>query len=230
MSFSSAEIKGQPRFLDMVHQYYEDACKYLTHIPKDHLEFYKNADCIIRLTLPIIRDDGTLESIKAYRSQHKMYRLPTKGGLRFSEHTRISEVEALSFLMTLKCAVADLPYGGAKGGIKIDPTKYSAREKEIIVRKYTTELAKRNSIGPAIDVPGPDLGTGESEMNFMKDAFQMFCGEQDVNVRAVCTGKSIGQGGIQGRTESTGMGVFFCIRELCENKKLMTELGLDHGL
>lgn len=113
--------------------------------------------------------------------------------------------------------VESKPYGGAKGGIKIDPKKYSKREIETLVRRYTIELAKKNLIGASIDVPGPDLGTGEREMSWMKDAYSKFAGHRDINAMGCVTGKAINQGGIHGRTESTGLGVFYAIREILED-------------
>jgi len=100
----------------MVHTYFDKASS-LTHIPKDYLEYYKSADCVIKFTIPLIRDDGKVESINAFRAQHKLHRLPVKGGTRYSQHLNFEEVEALSCLMTMKNAVLNLPYGGAKGGI-----------------------------------------------------------------------------------------------------------------
>lgn len=125
----------------------------------------------MKFTIPLVRDDGEIESVTAYRAQHKMHRLPVKGGTRYSNAINISEVEALACLMTLKCAVVNLPFGGAKGGIKFNPKDYSAREIESLTRRYTLELAKKGFIGAQIDVPGPDLGTGEREMSWMKDTY-----------------------------------------------------------
>jgi len=99
--------------------------------------------------------------IPAYRCQHKTHKLPTKGGTRYAEYVDIEEVEALAMLMTLKCSIVHLPYGGAKGGIQINPRRYSIREIKILTRQYALRLASKNSLGPAIDVPGPDIGTGE---------------------------------------------------------------------
>jgi glutamate dehydrogenase (NAD(P)+) len=132
--------------------------------------------------------------------------------------------------MTLKCAVVDIPYGGAKGGICFDPRGYSAREIESLTRRYTLELAKKGFIGAAVDVPGPDLGTGEREMSWMKDTYQTYYGHKDINALACVTGKAVKQGGIRGRTESTGLGVFFGTRELLNNSQLMEKQGLKTGI
>ncbi|KAL4427365.1 hypothetical protein ABPG74_002336 [Tetrahymena malaccensis] len=226
-SFSS--VAGEPKFLEMVHQYFDAAASY-TRISPDKLNYYKKADCVVKFTIPLVRDDGTIESIEAYRAQHKLHRLPTKGGTRYAKDINIQEVEALSCLMTLKCAVVNLPYGGAKGGIGFNPKQYSAREIESLTRRYTLELAKKGFIGAAIDVPGPDLGTGEREMSWMKDTYQTFFGHKDINAHGCVTGKALNQGGIRGRTESTGLGVFYCTRDLLNDKPLMEKFGVEPGM
>jgi len=227
-SKKSAAQDEEPRFLEMVQQYFDLAGSY-TNIPQDRLELYKQCDVVIKMRLPLIRDNGTIEFIPAYRAQHKHHRLPVKGGTRYSDHIDLQEVEALSSLMTLKCAVVELPYGGAKGGIKINPRNYSAREIEDLTRRYTLELAKKGFIGAAIDVPGPDMGTGAREMAWMKDTYMVFYGHTDINATACCTGKPISQGGINGRVESTGLGVFFAVREFLKDKELMERFHLSTG-
>lgn len=132
----------------------------------------------------------------------------------------MADTEALAALMTLKLSVHNIPYGGAKGGVKINPSKYSERELKRITRRYTIELAKKNFIGAGIDVPGPDLGTNEATMNCMKDTYNTLYGEKDVNAVACVTGKSVSAGGVEGRTESTGLGVFYGIREVVQNENL----------
>ena len=132
--------------------------------------------------------------------------------------------------MTLKLSVHNIPYGGAKGGVKINPSKYSERELRRITRRYTIELAKKNFIGAAIDVPGPDLGTGESTMNCMKDTYNTLYGEKDVNASACVTGKSVSAGGVEGRTESTGLGVYFGIREVLSNEILAKKHDFSIGI
>jgi glutamate dehydrogenase (NAD(P)+) len=143
----------------MVQEYFDEAASY-TNISKDKLNVYKTCNVVLKIRLVIKRDDGTYASVESYRAQHKHHRLPTKGGTRFSEHVSMEEVEALSSLMTIKNGVVDLPYGGAKGGIKINPRLWSKNELEKLTRAYTLEMAKRKFIGPSIDVPGPDVGTG----------------------------------------------------------------------
>jgi len=132
--------------------------------------------------------------------------------------------------MTLKCAVVALPYGGAKGGIRIDPKKYSTEEIHQLTRKYTISLAKKNSIGAAIDVPGPDIGTGEREMSWMKDAYQTYYGHTDVNAAGCVTGKALNQSGIRGRTESTGLGVYYVTKTVLDNPDICRALNVRQGL
>jgi|LauGreDrversion4_2_1035121.scaffolds.fasta_scaffold125612_1 glutamate dehydrogenase (NAD(P)+) len=133
--------------------------------------------------------------------------------------------------MTFKLAVADVPFGGAKGGIKIDPRTLSKAELERATRRYTMELIKKGFIGPAIDCLGPDMGTNEQVMTWIKDTYQQMKGEQDINAEGCCTGKYISQGGIAGRTESTGLGVYYGLRELMNNhESFYSKIGLTKGL
>mmetsp|Transcript_14377 Transcript_14377/g.2350 ORF Transcript_14377/g.2350 Transcript_14377/m.2350 type:complete len:118 (+) Transcript_14377:197-550(+) len=116
------------------------------------------------MTIPLRKDDGSIAHYTAYRAQHSRHKLPTKGGTRFAMDVDLDEVEALSFLMTLKCSCVNLPYGGAKGGIKVDPKSLSANELEALTKRYALELSKKGFMSPGNDVPGPDMGTGEREM------------------------------------------------------------------
>jgi glutamate dehydrogenase (NAD(P)+) len=139
------------------------------------------------------------------------------------------EVMALAALMTYKCAIVNVPFGGGKGGIKIDPKKYTAFELEKITRRYTSELVKKNFIGPGTDVPAPDYGTGAREMAWILDTYvAMHPGE--VDAAGCVTGKPVSQGGVRGRTEATGLGVFYGIREICHMTDVMERLGLATGV
>ena len=139
------------------------------------------------------------------------------------------EVMALAALMTYKCAIVNVPFGGGKGGIRINPKKYSAYELEKITRRYTAELIKKNFIGPGTDVPAPDYGTGEREMAWILDTYTaMHPGE--IDAAGCVTGKPVTQGGVRGRREATGLGVFFGIREVCNMPDVMNKLGFAIGV
>jgi glutamate dehydrogenase (NAD(P)+) len=203
----------------------------MTSIRGDLLQILKEANAVLKVNIPLIRDNGSIEFIPAFRSQHKHHYLPTKGGTRYSLDVDVEECEALSLLMTIKCAVVDLPFGGGKGGIKFDKKNYSKREVETLTRKYTLELAKRGFLGAHIDCPGPDLGTGTDEMGWMMDTYEAYYGHTDINAMACCTGKPIEFGGIEGRTESTGLGVFYVIREILEeHENLLKSYSISTGI
>jgi len=176
-----------------------------------------------------VRVGDSLEVVEAYRVEHSHHRMPTKGGIRYAMSVNQDEVMALAALMTYKCAIVDVPFGGAKGGIKIDPRKYTVEQLERITRRYTTELIKKNFIGPGTDVPAPDYGTGEREMSWIMDTYTTFFPNQTDGMACV-TGKPITQGGISGRREATGLGVFFGVREACSFSDDMQALGLTTGL
>ncbi|EGR33892.1 hypothetical protein IMG5_032480, partial [Ichthyophthirius multifiliis] len=173
---------------DIVYQFMEQASRY-TNIPPDMLNFYKQCDIMLEMTIPFERQDGTMEIIKAYRTQHKTHLLPTKGGLVISPNISKSDIEGFACLNTIRCNTFHIPYGGAKGAIVLNPQNYSEREMENIIRKYTTECAKKGLIGSSVDVPGLDLGSTEREMNWIKDTYQFFNGREDINSSACVTGK-----------------------------------------
>ena len=132
--------------------------------------------------------------------------------------------------MTFKLAIGDIPFGGGKGGVRIDPSKYSDAELERITRRYTLELIKKNFIGPQVDCLGPDMGTSEQVMTWIKDMYVSLRGEIDINAEGCCTGKYISQGGIQGRTESTGLGIFYGTKELLTMNSFLKKSGLTYGV
>ena len=207
------DAKKEPRFLENVQMFFNKAAK-TTGIPDDWLELIRSCDSIIRFTFPIRRDNGKIETITAYRAQHKHHFLPVKGGTRYAPGIDLQETMALATLMTYKLCVADVPFGGAKGGVSIDPKLYSQNELEKITRRYTMELTKKGFIGPGIDCLGPDMGTNEQIMTWIKDTYVQMEGERNINAEGCCTGKFVNQGGISGRAESTGLGVYYCIKEL----------------
>lgn len=215
------------KFFEQVNKNFDKAAPY-TRFEKGLLDQIKIANQVYEITFPIRRDDGSIDVIKGWRVEHSHHKLPTKGGIRYSRIVNEDETKALAALMTYKCALVDVPFGGAKGGIAVDKRKYSDKEMERITRRYTYELIKKNFIGPAVDVPAPDYGTGSREMGWIVDTYRQF--SNDLNAEGCVTGKPIQQGGVRGRTEATGMGVFFGIREACSKADDMKALGLETGV
>ena len=214
-------------FFDAVCKSFDKAAKY-TKFDEGILEQIKQCNSVLRMHFPVKIGDK-VEVIKAYRVQHSHHKLPCKGGIRFSDMVNLDEVMALSALMTYKCAIVNVPFGGAKGGISIDPKKYSAYDLERITRRYTSELIKKKFIGPGEDVPAPDYGTGEREMSWILDTY-IAMNPGQVEALGCVTGKPVTQGGVKGRREATGLGVFYGIREVCNNKEVMDRLGLPTGI
>jgi glutamate dehydrogenase (NAD(P)+) len=220
-------LTPQQNFAESVSLYFDKAAALLQH-PKGLLDQIKTCNSVYAFQFPIRTEHG-YEVISGYRAEHSHHKLPVKGGIRYSELVDEDEVVALASLMTYKCAVMDVPFGGAKGGVKIDPKKYSVDELEQITRRYTAELIKKNFIGPGVDVPAPDYGTGAREMAWIADTYSAFHPAQ-IDALACVTGKTISQGGIRGRLEATGRGVFFGLRESCDYEEDMKPLGLARGL
>ncbi|MFC4263783.1 Glu/Leu/Phe/Val dehydrogenase [Ferruginibacter yonginensis] len=215
-------------FFQSVERSFDKAAKF-TKVDSGILEQIKACNSVLQMRFPIKRDDGTIEVIEAYRVQHSHHKTPCKGGIRFSDEVNQDEVMALASLMTYKCAIVNVPFGGGKGGIKINPRNYSEYELEKITRRYTAELVKKNFIGPGIDVPAPDYGTGAREMSWIVDTYQSLK-PGEIDAAGCVTGKPVTQGGVRGRTEATGLGVYFGIREVCNMPKVMEKLGLTVGI
>lgn len=212
-------------FFKQVNQNFSRAAA-LTDHPKDLLMQIEECNSIYKMSFPIRLDDGSIQVINAWRVQHSHHKLPTKGGIRFSTAVDQDEVKALAALMTYKCAVVDVPFGGAKGGVSIRPEDYSSSELERITRRYAFELVKKNFTGPGDDVPAPDMGTGAREMAWIADTYLSIARNENDALGCV-TGKPVEFGGIRGRVEATGMGVFFGVREACTNAGDMKRLGLS---
>lgn len=206
-----------------------DKAAVFTKWEKGLLEQIKACNSIYSMRFPVKMDDGRIEVIEAYRVQHSQHKSPCKGGIRFSEEVNQDEVMALASLMTYKCAIVNVPFGGGKGGIKINPRNHSVYELEKITRRYTSELVKKNFIGPGIDVPAPDYGTGEREMAWIVDTYASLK-PGEIDAAGCVTGKPITQGGVRGRKEATGLGVFYGIREVCNMPDVMQKLGLSVGV
>lgn len=221
------EPKSQTSFYQSVQNYFDKAARH-TGLHPGLLEQIKVCNAVYEVHFPV-KIGNEYRVIEAYRVQHSHHRTPTKGGIRFSNHVNREEVMALATLMTYKCAIVDVPFGGAKGGVKINPWEFTPSQIEKITRRYTSELVRRNMIGPSVDVPAPDYGTGSREMAWIYDTYRTFNGD-DIDAAGCVTGKPVNQHGIRGRTEATGRGVFYGIREACRYSEDMKKLGLEPGV
>ncbi len=173
--------------------------------------------------------NGKIEVFTGWRSVHSSHRLPAKGGIRYATIVDQDEVEALAALMTYKCAIVDVPFGGSKGGLLIDPGKYSRDDMQKITRRFARELIRKGFLSPATNVPAPDMGTGEREMAWIADTYKHLHPE-DVNYPGCVTGKPVAHGGIRGRTEATGRGVVYVMREFFRHSDCIADAGFTSGL
>ena len=188
----------------------DQAAQYLD-VDDGLIEHLKHPERVLETNLTVERDDGTLESVRAYRSQYDGSRGPYKGGIRYHPGVTRDEVKALSGWMVFKCATVDIPLGGGKGGIEIDPSEYSETELERITRAFATEL--RPFIGVDQDIPAPDVNTGQREMNWIKDTYETL---ENTTAPGVITGKALDSGGSAGRVEATGRSTIVAAREAFE--------------
>ena len=172
---------------------------------------------------------GSYEIFTGWRATHSEHVLPAKGGLRYAPFVDQQEVEALAALMTYKCAIVNVPYAGSKGALKINPKDYTLEELEHITRRFTQELDKRGFIGPGLNVPAPDMGSGQRMMSWIADEYQRLH-PSDINARGCVTGKPVHFGGVEGRIEATGRGVQFGLREFFRNQADVKEAGLEGTL
>ena len=215
-------------FFESVSAYFDKAATY-SRMDAGILKQVKTCNAIYRMRFPVRNDDGTVRVVEAFRAEHSYHRQPTKGGIRFSRMVSLNETVALAALMSYKCALVGVPFGGAKGGVRISPSQESEGFRERVIRRYTAELIRKNFIGPDIDVPAPDYGTGEREMGLIVDTFKNIR-MNEANAYACVTGKPLSMQGIPGRTQATGQGVYFGLRSCFENTTLMKKISLSPGL
>ena len=215
-------------FFKAVEKSFDKAARFTSWDP-GVLEQIKQCNSVYQMRFPIKKENGEIITIEAYRVQHSHHKTPCKGGIRFSLAVTQDEVMALAALMTYKCAIVNVPFGGAKGGIKINPRQYTAYELEKITRRYTAELIKKNFIGPGTDVPAPDYGTGEREMAWILDTY-VAMHPTELDAAGCVTGKPVSQGGVRGRREATGLGVYYGLSEICNMPSVMSRLGLPVGV
>jgi glutamate dehydrogenase (NAD(P)+) len=206
-----------PTFKENVNAFVLKAAKTLK-LKDDLINHIRSTHSVIQVNVGI-KIKNKIENFTGWRAVHSEHRLPSKGGIRYSPHVNQDETEALAALMTYKCAVADIPFGGSKGSLKIDPNKYTEQELKSITHLYAERLIKKGFLSPATNVPAPDVGTGEREMVWIMDSYKNLF-PNDINYLACVTGKPIAYGGIRGRAASTGRGVEESIREYLRHEKL----------
>ncbi len=197
-------------FLESVNLSFDTAIATLD-IPEDMAQYIKNVNNVYQVRFPV-KIKGKVENFVGWRSVHSDHQLPAKGGIRFAPNVNQDEVEALAALMSYKCALVDVPFGGSKGGLLIDPKKYDRDAMEKITRRFAYELIQKDYIGSGINVPAPDMGTGQREMSWIVSTYAAHR-PKDIDYLGCVTGKPISSGGIHGRIEATGRGVVFGLRE-----------------
>lgn len=188
----------------------------------------KTPDSTIKVNFPV-EINGKIEVFSGWRCVHSSHRCPSKGGLRFAPSVNEDEVEALAALMTYKCAIVNVPFGGSKGGLLIDPGQYGRGDMQRITRRFARELIQKGYLSPSLNVPAPDMGTGEREMAWIANTYRLLHPE-DINYSACVTGKPVAHAGIHGRVEATGRGVVFAMREFFRHPDVLHKAGLQGAL
>ena len=202
-----------------------------THLKLPPVLFEQVRDChaVYQVRFPVKLRDGQYHNFKGWRAIHSVHRLPAKGGIRYASHVDQDEVEALAALMTYKCSIVDVPFGGAKGALMIDPRQFSVDDLETITRRFARELIERGYISPGSNVPAPDLGTGPREMAWIAEVYKALR-PHEIDHLACVTGKPLTAGGIRGRVEATGRGVQFVLREFFRHPDDVRLAGLSGTL
>ena len=214
-------------FLDSVNLYFDQASDALD-LPKGLARQIRTCNAICEMKFGVeLR--GTYEIFTGWRATHSEHILPAKGGIRFAPFADQQEVEALAALMTYKCSIVNVPFAGSKGALRIDPKKYTLEELEHITRRFAQELDKRGLLGPGINVPAPDMGTGQRMMSWIADEYQRLH-PSEINAQACVTGKPVHFGGVDGRIEATGRGVQYGIQELFRHPDDCKLANLEGGL
>ncbi|MBL1259645.1 MAG: Glu/Leu/Phe/Val dehydrogenase [Thiotrichaceae bacterium] len=224
---TNTEESSAPSFSSNVDRMVDHAFSILK-LDEGTAQAIKSCNSVLQVKFPV-KIRGEIETFTGWRAVHSTHRLPAKGGIRFAPFSTQDEVEALAALMTYKCALVDVPFGGSKGALLIDPSKYSRDEMQLITRRYTLELVRKGFLNPATNVPAPDIGTGQREMAWIADTYKHL-NPDDINYQACVTGKPVKQGGIRGRVEATGRGVQYAIREFFRHPKDVASAKLSAGL
>lgn len=220
-------LKQNVSFLENVDLCFNRAAKAL-ELPKGLARQIRTCNAICEMKFGVeLR--GSYKIFTGWRATHSEHVLPAKGGIRYAPFADQQEVEALAALMTYKCAIVNVPYAGSKGALKINPKEYTIDELEHITRRFTQELDKRGFLGPGLNVPAPDMGTGQRMMSWIADEYQRLH-PSDINARGCVTGKPVHFGGVEGRIEATGRGVQFGLKEFFRNQDDLKEAGLDGSL
>ena len=214
-------------FLESVNASYDLAANAL-ELPKGLARQIRTCNAVCEMKFGVELDDG-YEIFTGWRATHSEHALPAKGGIRYAPFADQLEVEALAALMTYKCSIVNVPFAGSKGALCIDPKKYSLKELEHITRRFAQELDKRGLLGPGVNVPAPDMGTGQRMMSWIADEYQQLH-PNEINARACVTGKPVHFGGVQGRIEATGRGVQYGIQEFFRHKDDVQKAGLSGSL